>query len=319
MRPLVRDHGRFARGYCHRHSRSVGRSDASRPRTRAASSGGDREPRQAARRRSLGGCLAWGIPLVIASGGVDAYLAALDTPGRRGLRRGWTCSGRTRRRGISPSALYQTLVLPWASIPLALAVGVAAAIGAARHAAPRVARAARARRSRSCRTSSSICCSRRPITVRYALPIVVPVAWLAARGFALARRLHSVRRRAVRRGGADRRPSRDGVAYGRDPHPAFRAIADAVQRAPRAAAGGRLQPLRRAPAPAGRRHRHASRRRAADASYEWLGPVDYWRTGGTAPVWFLADQRRTDLALIDPQSRHDVVRYRWSVEQRPEI
>ena len=27
--------------------------------------------------------------------------------------------------------------------------------------------------------------------------------------------------------------------------------------------------------------------------YEWLGPVNYWRGGGTAPVWFLADRRRT--------------------------
>jgi hypothetical protein len=53
--------------------------------------------------------------------------------------------------------------------------------------------------------------------------------------------------------------------------------------------------------------------------YEWLGPVDYWRGGGTAPVWFLADQRRSDLALIDPRSRHDVVRYRWKVERRPEL
>ena len=34
--------------------------------------------------------------------------------------------------------------------------------------------------------------------------------------------------------------------------------------------------------------------------YEWLGPVEYWKGGGTGPVWFLADPRRTDLALIDP-------------------
>jgi hypothetical protein len=54
-------------------------------------------------------------------------------------------------------------------------------------------------------------------------------------------------------------------------------------------------------------------------SYEWLGPVDYWRHGGTAPIWFLADPRRTDLALIDPQSRLDVVRYRWAVAERPEL
>jgi hypothetical protein len=44
-----------------------------------------------------------------------------------------------------------------------------------------------------------------------------------------------------------------------------------------------------------------------------MGLVDYWRGGGTSPVWFLADARRTDLALIDPQSRTDVARFRWGV------
>lgn len=48
-------------------------------------------------------------------------------------------------------------------------------------------------------------------------------------------------------------------------------------------------------------------------SREWLDPVGYWRDGGRGAVWFLADQKRTDLALIDPQSRRDVTRYRWSV------
>jgi hypothetical protein len=54
-------------------------------------------------------------------------------------------------------------------------------------------------------------------------------------------------------------------------------------------------------------------------NYEWLGLVDYWRNGGRAPVWFLADPRRTDLALIDPQSRRDVTHFRWSVADRPEL
>ena len=109
-----------------------------------------------------------------------------------------------------------------------------------------------------------------------------------------------------------------GVAYGRDPHPAFRAIADAVQR-------GRVQP------PAAIYSHYAVRRplQAADTGslrvveprtqYQWLGPVEYWRNGGAQPIWFLADARRTDLALIDPHSRADVVRYRWSVEQRGEL
>jgi hypothetical protein len=52
---------------------------------------------------------------------------------------------------------------------------------------------------------------------------------------------------------------------------------------------------------------------------EWLGPVSYWRDGGTAPIWFLADARRTDLALIDPAARRDVTHFEWGVAGRPEL
>jgi hypothetical protein len=45
--------------------------------------------------------------------------------------------------------------------------------------------------------------------------------------------------------------------------------------------------------------------------YEWREMVDYWRSGGGAPVWFLGDPMRTDLALVDPASRRLVASYRW--------
>src|SRR4029079_5305906 len=51
-------------------------------------------------------------------------------------------------------------------------------------------------------------------------------------------------------------------------------------------------------------------------SYEWLGLVNYWSGGNDAPVWCLACAGRTDLALIDPQSRTDVTRFRWNVADR---
>src|SRR5205814_182953 len=67
-------------------------------------------------------------------------------------------------------------------------------------------------------------------TVRYALPVVVPVVWLAARAFALAGRfMPAVAAPFVAAALIVAVPG--GVAYGREPHPAFRAIADAVQRA----------------------------------------------------------------------------------------
>lgn len=261
------------------------------------------------------GCLAWGIPLVLASGGIKAYLAALNTQAAEDFSWVDMLWSNPTPRHIA-IGLYQALVLPWASIPLAVSIAVAAAIGAL------------VSLLREPRVLLVLAVAFLPYfvfhllfqqldTVRYALPIVIPVAWLAARSFTLASRFSSVI--AVPFIGAALIvgvPA--GVAYGRDPHPAFRAIADAVQR-------GRVQP------PAAVYSHYAIRRplQAADTGplhviepptqYEWLGPVDYWRTGGTAPVWFLADERRTDLALIDPQSRTDVVRYRWNVEQRPEL
>ena len=50
----------------------------------------------------------------------------------------------------------------------------------------------------------------------------------------------------------------------------------------------------------------------APAGHEWLELVRYWREGGTGRTWLLADLRRTDLALIDPASRHANGHYDWS-------
>ena len=261
------------------------------------------------------GCLAWGIPLLIASGGVRAYLAALNTQADQDFSWVDMLWSHPTPRHIA-IGVYQALVLPWASIPLAVAVGVAATIGALVSVL------------REPRVLLVLAVAFVPYfafhllfqqldTARYALPIMVPVAWLAARSFALAGRFASIV--AVPFVAAALIVAvPGGVAYGRDPHPAFRAIADAVRRA-------RVQP------PAAVYSHYAVRRplQAADTGalhvvepptqYEWLGPVNYWRSGGTDPVWFFADARRTDLALIDPHSRSDVVRYRWSVEQRGEL
>jgi len=261
------------------------------------------------------GCLAWGIPLLIASGGVGAYIAALNTQAVQDFSWVDMLWSNPTPRHIA-IGLYQALVLPWASIPLAVAVGVAAAIGVL------------VSLLREPRVLLVLAVAFGPYfafhllfqqldTTRYALPIVVPVAWLAARGSTLAGRLAPmVAAPLVAAALIVAVPA--GVAYGRDPHPAFRAIADAVRRA-------RVQP------PAAVYSHYAIRRplQAADTSalhvvepvtqYEWLGPVNYWRNGGAGPIWFFADARRTDLALIDPHSRSDVVRYRWTVEQRGEL
>jgi hypothetical protein len=154
-------------------------------------------------------------------------------------------------------------------------------------------------------------------TVRYALPLLPLVAWLAARAAVALGRLTPVAGvPLVAYALYVTVPA--GVVYGGEAHPAFRAIGDAVARA-------------RTDRPAAL-HAHYSLWRPVQVSstaplmpiaprhhLEWLGLVDYWRSGGRAPVWFLADPRRTDLALVDPVSRTDVTRYYWRVGDRPEF
>jgi hypothetical protein len=53
--------------------------------------------------------------------------------------------------------------------------------------------------------------------------------------------------------------------------------------------------------------------------HEWLELTRYWREGGRGRVWFLADDRRIDLALIDPASRHDNGEYAWPFAQSPAV
>src|SRR5213078_3257729 len=62
------------------------------------------------------------IPLVVASGGVNAYLAALNTQAAEDFSWVDMLWSNPTPRHIA-IGLYQALMLPWHSIPLALAVG----------------------------------------------------------------------------------------------------------------------------------------------------------------------------------------------------
>ena len=259
--------------------------------------------------------LAWGIPLVLLTGGVSAYLRSLGDQAAEDFS--WVdmlWSNPTPRR--LAFALYDTLVLPWGSIPLAVLIGVCALIGAL---VTLVRRPAPLGLMGLAFVPYGLyhLLFQEPITVRYALPLVALVAWLAAAAFELAGRWKAAIAVPVV-GAALLVAVSGGIAYAREAHPAFRALDDAARRArtdPPAASFahfGLRRPLQAADAAA---LRFVEPRR----DYEWLGLTDYWRGGGIAPVWFFADPRRTDLALIDPRSRRDVVRYQWRVESLLEL
>ena len=260
------------------------------------------------------GVLAWAVPLVVDSGGLDAYLRALGS--QAGEDFAWVnmlwLEPTPRRLAF---ALYETFVLPWAAHPLAAIVAVAALAGAAT-AAVRQPRALGLFALAFVPYALLHLLFQETVTVRYALPTLPLVAWLAANAASASRRWTPlVAAPVVAAGLFIAVPS--AVAYARAPHPAFQALADAVGYA-------RVAPPQAVFA-------HHSIWRAVQAAetglpvvepprlHEWLGPVNYWKAGGRGPVWFLADPRRTDLALIDPQSRLDAVSYRWAVDGRPEF
>jgi hypothetical protein len=272
--------------------------------------------------------VAWGAPLLAASGGIAGYLAALGT--QAGEDFAWVdmlLFNPTPRR--LAFGLLETFALPWDVRP-AIVVLPLAVLGL-------IVMTVRERRA-----LWLLAVAFGPYTVfhlllqetfhiRYALPIVPAVAWLVARAVAdlsarqkrlpASRPLHAAIAAVPIVVLAAWVAMPAGVVYGSERHPAFRAI-DAANAA--IASGDRpaavfshfalRRPLQAAPV-SGVPYVEPKR------SYEWLELVDYWVGGGRQPVWFFADPRRTDLALIDPGSRRAgaTTEYRWSVANHPQL
>lgn len=261
------------------------------------------------------GSLIWAVPLVAMSGGSGGYLRALGT--QAGEDFAWVdmlWANPTPRR--LAFALYETFVLPWGSVPTAAVVLSAAAIGG-------VVALFRAPLAVGLVAVAFVPYAlfhllfQETLNVRYALPVVVPIAWCAGQAVAATRRAAPVAAILLAALAAwTSIPA--AVAYASDSHPAFRAIEEMGAAAPREQPAGVFahyairRPLQAA-APATLRVVEPPR------VNEWAGVVRYWRDGGTAPVWFLADPKRTDLAVIDPQALRTVRRYRWAVADRMEL
>ena len=214
-------------------------------------------------------------------------------------------------------ALWETFVLPWESIPLGIVVGVLAVAGRLR----RLAALANA--------VLLMALAFGPYAIFHLLfqeTSSRAVCDAHAAGDGVARRV--ARRPPHGRGdpGGERARCRGGAVVRRSrlasPTDGSRIRPSARLRAMQDAQRGRLAPAAV--------HAHYSLRRplqAAAGPCDWQSSsrvaatsgsavVNYWRGGGRAPIWFLADPTRTDLALIDPQSRRDVTRFRWKVDDR---
>lgn len=259
------------------------------------------------------GVLAWGVPLLIASGGFRAYLRALGSQAGEdfaGVDMLWLAP--TPRR--LAAGLFDTFISPWESPYLAVAVIALASLGA-------VATLRRAPRAVALVAALSWPYAifhvvfQETITTRYALPLIPPVAYLAARGIAaLGGRLRALALGALAvMGLAIGVPA--VVSYADTTSPVTRAYGDLRGRwAARPDAMLAMHHVFRRPLE--REGLDAARTLPSPPRHEWLELVKYWRDGGHGPVWFLADPRRTDLALIDAAGSREFGAYRWPIPIR---
>jgi len=262
-----------------------------------------------------GGILIWFAPLVALTGGPVGYWRALFNQGAEDLTNIQMLWTRPNVRTLV-DALYYALVAPWAVWWLAAIVIALATIGIV------------ALRRRNPAALGGLAAAFGPyfvfdvvfqetFTSRYALPLVVPAAFLAVAG---ARRL----------------PRRSGLvaialtvalcahiggtsvaAFASQKAPAFRLLDDmrssaaSTSPAPVLAMDRREElDLRRPIKWVGDAMPPIAKRLPSPPQHEWLEVVKYWNSGGRAPVWFVADPLRADIDLISHSAANE---YKWPV------
>jgi hypothetical protein len=262
----------------------------------------------------IAGVLAWGIPLLAASGGLNAYLAALGTQAGEDFMAGEMLYTNPSPRAVV-FALLRTFVDPWDSTALAAVVLTLAVAGTLqlllrdrRSIAPVLAMSAPYLVFHLLFQDTSF--------VRYALPLVPVMAFLAVRGILLiSRAAVPIAAAAVSVAGVAI-ASPVLVAYSSEPSPTVRVL-NAMHAELRHGKPGALAMHQTFVRPLEAEHVAFERQLPAPPRLEWLELAKYWASGATAPIWFLADPLRSDLALIDPHSRDDATDVRWPMVARP--
>jgi hypothetical protein len=269
------------------------------------------------------GSIVWAIPLVWSTGGAGAYLSALGSQGSQDFS-GIEMLATVPSWRLFTRSLGLTFAAPWQAAALANVVLVLALVGLVRL----------TRRDRSAVALLIVgfvpylvfhLLFHEVVTIRYALPILVPVAGLAVFGLAIL----GVRVAIVGAAAA-------AIASLLVVHPRLEAYAAGGAPVFRA-----LQQMQRElPAPPERpllRMHHQvwwGTRRATDwyrgswdvgpqpgpgtpeFAREWLGLVRHWAEGDPRPAWLLVDLTRTDVALFDRRSRSLGGRYEFPADLR---
>ena len=264
------------------------------------------------------GVLAWAVPLVVLTGGPAGYWRAVFNQGNEDLSNIvmlWT----THTPKELELTLYYAFAAPWAAPAVAAIVLVLAALGLV-HALRRRSPALAALAVAFGPYLIFDLVFQETITTRYALPLVVPIAYLAVRGAAMLGPAPAVAV-VVALSMFDAHVGGTSLAaYASQPAPVFRMLDGMKSEASIASAAPVLpvlavhrredfdlrRPFAWAGAPA------TSARLPAPAKHEWLELVKYWNNGGRRPVWFVADPLRSDLALVG--SRDAPETFRWTLD-----
>ena len=261
----------------------------------------------------LAGVLVWFVPLLVVTGGPTAYWRALSSQGNEdfsNIQMLWNVH--TPRDIVN--ALYYAFVAPWATWPIAVVALVCAALG--------ILWLYRNAPSTLLTLGAAFgpylvfdLLFQESFTGRYALPLVVPVAYLAVSGLRMLPHDAGVAV-AVAIAMFDAHVGGTSIAsFADDKPPAFRVLDEMHDRAssakePPVLAMDRRQEFdfRRPIAWMGDLMPLLARKLPAPPQHEWLEAVKYWNSGGRAPVWFLVDPLRTSIDLVQ---HGEPVRYRW--------
>jgi hypothetical protein len=260
----------------------------------------------------VAGILLWFIPLVIVNGGPSAYWHALADQGAEdfgNIQMLWTMHGARDLR----DALYYAFVAPWAAWPVA-AVALSCALAG-------LVRLATRRRPTLVVLAVAFgpylvfdLLFQETFTSRYALPLAIPMAYLAVGGLRLVPWDIGLAAAAALAMFCAHVGGTSIAAYSRAAAPAFRML-DAMRAEPRGGPPPVLAmdrreslDLRRPIKWVGAAAPRASQTLPAPPQHEWLEAVKYWNGGGRAPVWFVVDPARASIDLVQ---HGDPLRFRW--------
>nr|MDQ3071536.1 hypothetical protein [Acidobacteriota bacterium] len=264
----------------------------------------------------VAGVLVWAVPMLIDTG-IATYFRALTAQAREDFTGVEMLATQPGAR-LFVSALYETFIDPFGEPLLAAAVLTCAVAGIL----------LTLRHERGVLKAMAVAYGpylifhllfQETVTNRYALPLLVPIAMFFVVPF------HYLSQRAVLPAAAGAATAGLIVAvpalhaYRQTESPGL-GIIRALHRLPRT--GETVLAMHQRIADDLRRHQSweampLMRTLPSTRDYEWLELVKLWHEGHDGPIWFLADPRRTDLRMIDPQQRKLLRSYGWPDSDLP--